>query len=63
MISCQYVRQKIATKSISLHCVINYCVGLDIVRLLALKSTGSRYLLSDEISNQRFLHTVEGFLW
>ena len=39
------------------------CIGLDVVRLLVLKSTGSRCLLSDEFSSQQFLQTMESFLW
>ena len=39
------------------------CIGLDIVRLLVLKSTGSECLLVDELSCQQFLQTMEDFLW
>ena len=40
-----------------------YCIGLDILRLLVLKSTGSRCLLSDELSSEQFLQAMEDFLW
>ncbi|XP_065917217.1 phospholipase A-2-activating protein-like [Dysidea avara] len=40
-----------------------YCFpGLDVVRLVVLKSTGSRCLVSDELAAQQFLHTMENFL-